>query len=248
MNRCNRVTGHKRPGGRFAIMLALAAASLSGAARSEFQIDITKGFTDPFPIAIIPFAGGAAVAGGFDFAAVVQHDLDGSGRFKSMPRRAVASQPVRAADVVAADWHANGEDYVLVGRVNSIDATRADLDCELVNALTGQVLGNRHLSANSANPRAAAHQVSDFVYEKILGARGAFATRIAYVAVNGAPPAQHFQLFVADADGENAQIVLDSRQPIMSPAWSSDGQWLAYASFANPVAAIVLQQMQSGRM
>src|SRR5258706_5766984 len=199
-NRCNRVTGHNRPGGRFPIVLALAAASLSGAARAELQIDITKGVTDPIPIAIIPFAGGAAVACGLEFAAVVQHDLDGSGRFKSMPRRALPSQPVRATDVVAADWHADGEDYVLVGRVNSIDAKRADLDCDLVNALTGQVLGTRHLSANPANPRAAAHQVSDFVYEKIMGTRGAFATRIAYVAVDCAPPVQHFQLFVADAD------------------------------------------------
>src|SRR5258707_13046972 len=107
--------GHNRSGGRFAIMLALAAASLSGAARAELQIDITKGVTDPIPIAIIPFAGGAAVAGGFDFAAVVQHDLDGSGRFKSMPRRALPSQPPRAADEVTADWPAAGEASGLSG-------------------------------------------------------------------------------------------------------------------------------------
>ena len=240
------MTGHNLRCDRFALLLVLAAASLPGAARAELQIDITKGVTDPIPIAIIPFAGGAAVAGGFDFAAVVQHDLDGSGRFKSMPRRALPSQPVRAADVVAADWHANGEDYVLVGRVTSIDATRADLDCDLVNALTGQVLGTRHLTANPSNPRAAAHQVSDFVYEKIMGTRGAFATRIAYVAVDGVPPAQHFQLFVADADGENPQIVLDSRQPIMSPAWSRDGRWIAYVSFENRSASVVVQELRSG--
>jgi len=29
--------------------------------------------------------------------------------------------------------------------------------------------------------------VSDAIYEKIVGVRGAFATRIAYVAVNGQP-------------------------------------------------------------
>jgi TolB protein len=226
--------------------LMLGAALLSGAAHAELQIDITKGVTDPIPIAIIPFAAGLPATGGFDFAAVVQHDLDGSGRFKSMPRRQLPSQPARAADVVAADWRANGVDYVLVGRISAMAATHVDLDCELVNALTGQALGSRHLSANPANLRAAAHQISDFVYEKIVGARGAFATRIAYVAVTGAPPAQHFQLFVADADGENPQIVLDSRQPIMSPAWSGDGQWLAYVSFEDRVAAIVVQQLRSG--
>ena len=95
------------------------------------------------------------------------------------------------------------------------------------------------MTASAANPRAAAHQVSDFVYQKIMGTRGAFATRIAYVAVDGTPPAQHFQLIVADSDGENSQVILDSRQPIMSPAWSADGQWLAYVSFEDRVASVI---------
>jgi TolB protein len=236
---------------------ALAALVGAGAAHAELQIDITKGVSDPIPIAIVPLAqaapaapgaGGGAGAGaaGFDFAAVVQHDLDGSGRFRTMERRAMKTKPARAAEVVAADWHADGEDYVLVGRVGAAGAGRLALDCELVNALTGQPLGAVHVVANPANPRAAAHQLSDFVFEKIIGRRGAFATRIAYVAVDGAPPTQHFRLIVADADGENPRVVLDSYQPIMSPAWSSDGQWLAYVSFENRASSIVVQQLRTG--
>ncbi len=120
------------------------------------------------------------------------------------------------------------------------------IECELVNALTGQLLGTTRVLADQATLRSSAHRISDFVYEKIIGTRGAFATRIAYVAVDGTPPAQHFQLIVADADGENSQVVLDSRQPIMSPAWSADGQWLAYVSFENRVAAVIVQQLRTG--
>jgi TolB protein len=137
-------------------------------------------------------------------------------------------------------------DYVLVGRVTPVDGTHASLDCDLVNALNGQVLGSTRVPAHTANLRAAAHRLSDFVFEKIIGTRGAFATRIAYVAVDGQPPAQHYQLIVADADGENSQVVLDSHQPIMSPSWSADGQWLAYVSFENRASAIVVQQLRSG--
>lgn len=224
-------------------MLALGLAwTLAPAARAELQIDITKGVTDPIPIAVVPFAQGAA--GGFDFAAVVQHDLDGSGRFRTMDRKAQRTQPTRAAEVAAADWHADGQDYVLVGRVTG--GANAGIDCELVNALTGQSLGSRHVPIEAGNPRAAAHRVSDFVYGMIIGTRGAFSTRVAYVAVDGAPPQQHFQLIVADADGENSQVVLDSRQPIMSPAWSADGRWLAYVSFENHASAIIVQELRSG--
>ena len=76
--------------------------------------------------------------------------------------------------------------------------------------------------------------------------RGAFATRIAYVAVDGTPPAQRYQLIVADADGENQRMMLESRQPLMSPAWSPDGQWLAYVSFENKRSAVYVQLVRTG--
>jgi TolB protein len=215
-------------------------------AHAVLQIDITQGVTDPIPVAIVPFARAVPADGGFDVAAVVQHDLEGSGRFRAMARRDMLSQPTRAADVQAASWHAAGSDYAVVGRVGAEANGALLVDFDLVNVLTGQRLGGQRITATPATLRNAAHRVADFVYEKILGTRGAFATRIAYVAVDGQPPAQHFQLIVADADGENARVVLDSRQPIMSPAWSADGQWLAYVSFENRAASVYVQRVHTG--
>jgi TolB protein len=163
-----------------------------------------------------------------------------------MERSKMRAHPSHASDVSAADWHADGVDYVLVGTVTTRTGGRLTLGCQLVNALTGQLLGVTELAADPSNPRAAAHRISDFVFEKIIGTRGAFATRIAYVAVDGVPPAQRFQLIVADADGENSQVILDSHQPIMSPAWSADGQWLAYVSFETRLAAVFVQQLRTG--
>ena len=228
------------------VILCITGLVCAASAHAELQIDITKGVNDPIPIAVVPLA---AAAGGnaFDYAAVVQHDLDGSGRFRGMDRRNMHRLPAKAGDVVAADWHADGADYVVVGTVTAVDATHTQIDCALVNTLSGAALGTFRVTASAANPRAAAHQVSDFVYQKIMGTRGAFATRIAYVAVDGTPPAQHFQLIVADSDGENSQVILDSRQPIMSPAWSADGQWLAYVSFEDRVASVIVQQLRTGQ-
>ena len=41
-------------------------------------------------------------------------------------------------------------------------------------------------------------------------------------------------------------MILESHQPVMSPAWSPDGQWLAYVSFENRHSAIFVQQVSSG--
>ena len=228
-----------------AVLLALIAA-VPKPAHADLQILITKGVTDPVPIAIVPFSHGVPPDGPFDVAAVVQHDLDGSGRFRTMQRTLMRATPSRANEVQAADWKAAGNDYVVVGRVSAPSSNEIDVECELVNAQTGDTVAGQHFIASSASIRNASHQISDFIYEKILGVRGAFATRIAYISVQGQPPTQHYQLIVADADGENPKVILDSMQPIMSPAWSPDGQWLAYVSFENKVSGIYVQTIRTG--
>ena len=228
---------------RALIILGLCAAA---AAHAQLKIEITSGVTDPIPIAIVPFAHTGAADGGLDIAAVVQHDLEGSGRFRAMPRARMLTSPSRVENVQLADWRADGNDYVAVGRVTPLPDGQLAVDLDLVNVLNGQRLTSQRFTAAPSALRNAAHRVSDAIYEKIVGVRGAFATRIAYIAVNGQPPAQVFQLIVADADGENPRMILESRQPLMSPAWSADGQWLAYVSFENHRSAVYVQEVRSG--
>jgi TolB protein len=225
---------------------ALLAVGAILPARAQLRIEVTSGVTDPVPIAIVPFARAVPADGGLDVAQVVQHDLEGSGRFKALQRAQMPATPTQPTAVVLNDWKNAGEDYIVVGRVVPLDGGNLAVDFDLLNTLTGQrVVGQRFVGTPSAL-RNAAHRVSDVVYEKIVGIRGAFATRIAYVSVEGQPPAQKFQLIVADADGENQKLVLESRYPLMSPSWSPDGQWLAYVSFENKKSAIYVQFVRTG--
>ena len=57
---------------------------------------------------------------------------------------------------------------------------------------------------------------------------------------------QPYEVRVADYDGYNQFIVNRSAQPIMSPAWSPDGQRLAYVSFENKKSQLVVQDLNSG--
>jgi TolB protein len=230
--------------------LLLAAAIATAAVvpvHAQLKIEITSGVTDPVPIAVVPFARAVPADGGLDVAQVVQHDLAGSGRFRILSgARLPQATPTRADDVVAADWKNAGADYVVVGRLTSVDNGQLAVDFDLVNSLTGQRVVSQRFVGTSSALRNAAHRVSDVIYEKILGIRGAFATRIAYVGVDGQPPTQSYQLVVADADGENQRLILQSRFPLMSPAWSPDGQWLAYVSFENKRSAVYVQLVRTG--
>jgi TolB protein len=228
-----------------AALLAIAAGA-APVAHAALQIEITSGVRDPIPIAIVPFAPASPADGGLDVAGVVQHDLEGSGRFHALPRERMPATPTRAEAITAGDWKGVGSDYVAVGRVTVLENGTLALDFDLVNTLTGVRLATQRFTGPANALRNAAHRVSDAIYQKILGVRGAFATRIAYVSIDGTPPAQHYQLIVADADGENAHLILDSRFPIMSPAWSPDGQWLAYVSFESKLSGVYVQLVRTG--
>ena len=216
------------------------------AARAELQIEITSGVQDPVPIAVVPFGHSEAAASELDVADIVQHDLEGSGRFRALPRGRMPATPTRAAEVSSPSWKAVGSDYVVVGRTTALDNGSLAVDFELVNPLTGARLAGQRFTGAPGAMRNAAHRESDAISQKILGVRGAFATRIAYVAVQGEAPALHYQLIVADADGANQHMILESRFPLMSPAWSPDGQWLAYVSFETKHAAVYVQLVRTG--
>ena len=228
-------------------LMFLVATGIASPAFAQLRLTITSGVTDPIPIAVVPFARAVPADGGLDVANVVQRDLESSGRFKGMARTDMINTPTSAAQVDAAAWKQMRNDYVVVGRLGTTPAGDVTADVELVNVLNGQTVFGKQWTAKPANLRNTAHRVADAIYKAITGIPGAFATRIAYVSVDGKAPNQHYQLIIADADGENPRKVLQSDRPLMSPAWSADGKWLAYVSFERRVSAVYVQEVSSGK-
>ena len=202
------------------LCVSLVGLSAAPVAEAQLQVDITSGVTAPIPIAIENFSADPQSS-----AEVIRRNLARSGRFLVGERTA--------------------SDYLVTGRASVGVDGRTTIDFELLNLLTGQRLLVERISAAPSAWRNAAHRISDRLYQKIIGARSAFATRIAYVSVDGQPPSQRYQLIVADADGENAKVILQSRLPLMSPAWSPDGEWLAYVSFETRTASVYVQRVRT---
>jgi TolB protein len=227
-------------------VVAIGILLFCSRSRAELVVEITKGQADAIPIAIVPFSPPEAAAASFDVAQLVSDDLARSGRFRSTDRKDMIEQPHAGAAISFDDWRRLNNDYIVVGQVQPAGVDHYNITFELYNVLNRQRLLAYQISANKPGLRLASHQVADMVFEKILGIRGAFATRIAYISVLGVLPHKSFRLIVADADGENPHVVMESNEPLMSPAWSPDGQSLAYVSFENRLPSVYVQLLKTG--
>ena len=213
---------------------------------AEFVVEVTRGQEQAIPIAVVPFSSAEAAAGSFDVAQLVSNDLARSGRFKPMDRKDFIDEPHTGASIAFDDWRRLNNDYIVVGQLQPQGEDRFNISFELYNVLNHQRLLGFQINSNRAGLRLASHQVADMVFEKIIGIRGAFATHIAYISMLGTVPHRTYRLIVADADGENPHIVMQSNEPLMSPAWSPDGQSLAYVSFEDKLPSIYVQFLKTG--
>jgi TolB protein len=238
------------------LLLALASlilAPVSGP-RAELQIEITQGVDAALPIAVVPFGWQGPQGGSppLDAAAIVAADLARSGRFAPLDRADMLQKPTSAADVRFDDWRRQGSEVLVIGRVIQQAAGQYEIQFQVFDVLRGQQLLGYRQPATAANYRRSAHRVADLIYEKLTGVRGVFSTRIAYVTVVRSPGTaagrtrSSYRLVVADADGENPRVMVESPEPLMSPAWSPDGTRIAYVSFEARRSEIYVQDLRSG--
>jgi TolB protein len=228
------------------IVLFLALLSICISAHAQLVIEITRGQANATPIAVVPLGWNASMTPPLDVSAVIEADLRRSGQFAPVERRDMIDRPTTGTEIRFLDWKTLKSDYIVVGKLLPDGTNNFQIQYELFNVLNGQSLLAERMSATDKTLRAAAHRIADKVYEKLTGVRGAFATRIAFLNVEGVAPSKHYKLIVSDSDGENQISVADSLEPIMSPAWSPDGQSLAYVSFESKNAAVYVQTLSTG--
>ncbi|MDY6941948.1 MAG: Tol-Pal system beta propeller repeat protein TolB [Pseudomonadota bacterium] len=234
---------------RASAVLAIVLALVSTAAFGALRIEITQGVSGALPIAVVPFQGGAS-APGVPVDQIIAADLARSGRFSLLPERELPQFPRDADGVNFALWRTAGVDHLVVGEVIPTGNAQFAVEFRLFDVLRGQSIAAYRIPVSEAEIRTAAHQVSDIIYEKLIGEPGAFNTRIAYVSALKRPKKGEqgeYRLMVADADGANSRTIVRSTEPLMSPSWSADGTHLAYVSFEGRRSRIFVQEMATGK-
>ncbi len=220
-------------------LIAALVTSPAVPALAQFRVEVSGVGLTQLPIAIAPFKGEAASPQ--KIAAIVQADLERSGQFRAIDGSGAQLDEASRPDL--SPWRQRSADSLLAGSVTRLPDGRFDVRFRLWDVVRGQDFGGQSFAVVQGDLRLAAHRIADFVYEKLTGTKGAFSTRIVYVTKGGT----RYNLWVADADGENAQSALTSPEPIISPAWSSSGAQIAYVSFESRKPVVYVHDVATGK-
>ena len=228
-----------------AVLLALCAAS------HALEIVISEGWDSPTRIAVVPFGGpplrDRADQEAADISGIVAFDLKRSGQFEAIAPEQMLQHPTLAQEVSFRDWRIQKVDYLVIGRGAEAAGGEVSIQYQLLDVTAEREIGNAAFTVPPALIRDVAHRISDQIYERVTGIRGAFSTKILYVLVEApGTPSAVYRLLMADADGERERTLFRSREPLLSPSWSPDSQRVAYVSFETGRSTIVVQNLRDG--
>ena len=232
------VPGAQSPGGQ-----SPGAQSLGG---KEITVDGAR--TSPIPIAIPPMAGGGGGTDslGRDMAGVITGNLQRSGLFRPIdPAAFIGEAPADTPNFQ--NWKAIGAQALMTGRVESQGGDRVRVEFRLWDVLPGTQIQGTAYSTTLGNWRRIAHIISDVIYERLLGEKGYFDTRIVYIAGSGPRDRRVKRLAIMDQDSANNRFLSDGTWNALTPRFHPTRDQIAFMSYANNKPRVYMFDLATGR-
>jgi TolB protein len=205
---------------------------------SELYLEITQGTQDPYRVAVIKFNGDYQISSEID--QIIKNNLIRTGEFNLFDNDDLLSIPNNEDEIIFNDFRILNIDYLIIGSLAS-ESSNIKAEYQVFDIKKGSMVRSSTVYGIPNKNRQLAHYISDGIYEEITGIQGIASTKILYVTQN-----KDYRLVVADADGKNEQILLESSEPIISPSWSPDSKKVAYVSFETGMAKVFIQDIASG--
>jgi TolB protein len=229
-----------------ALTMLLAALLAAPAAAAPLEVPL-EGNLNPINIAVPDFVG-EDLRLGADITGVIAADLDRSGLFKALPPASFIERQVSPeAPPRFNDWKAINAQALVVGRAARLGDGRIQADVRLFDVGSGRQLFGQRFATNAQNWRRIGHIIADAVYEKMLGEKGYFDTRVVFVDEQGPKDRRVKRLAIMDQDGFNVRLLSQGRELVLTPRFSPTSQEITFMAFEGENPRVYLMNLETGQ-
>jgi len=175
-------------------------------------------------------------------AELLAASLEFTGYFKLLDRGAFLFDPqkdgILTPQINFANWTVIGAELLITGLFKEVDGN-ITMELRLFDTFKARRIVGKKYSGKKAEQRRMIHRFCSEVIKYLTGHRGVFGSKIAFVS-NGSG---NKEIYTCAFDGYNAQQVTRNRSINLSPAWSSDGRYLAYTSYKKKKPDIFIKNL-----
>ena len=218
------------------LMVLLLLQTQAGFAAPRIHIDLERETQKKVALAITDFVLKDSVADfigiGKEAKKILEKDLILSEWFSSLRKpafeelekmeRSTSEVDYRSWRQVGAQWLIKAEYSVLKNGKGQVFTFR------LYDAVNKRYLLGKRYRASRDLLRKVIHRFADEVVMQLTGKRGIAETQIAFLNQENAGK----EIYLIDFDGYNLRRLTNDHTVNLSPAWSPDGNWIIYTSYA----------------
>lgn len=219
-------------------------------AQSYDTINVSNPFLHKTPVAVPAFKALTGKQAETDIGEkarrILSEGLGFTGYLKLVNPDAFLADPARTGiqlgQINFRDWTGIGAELLITGGVET-DQGQVKLKLRLFDTFNTKLLKGKIYTGPESQVRRMVHLFCAEISHAVTGKWGVFNSRLTFVStVNG-----NKEVFVSDFDGHNPRQVTHHKSICLSPAWSSDSQWLAYVSYARGKPDIYIKQLEQNR-
>nr|WP_319395260.1 Tol-Pal system beta propeller repeat protein TolB [uncultured Desulfobacter sp.] len=228
-------------------MAFMILLSVRAQAKDYDYISISNPFLNKTPVAVTAFkcfnGHEAEVAAGVQAEQILKAGLDFTGYLKIMDPMAFLADPaqsgIQLGQINFKDWTGIGAELLVTGGVEEFGG-QVKLQLRLMDTFNTKLLVGKIYTGPATQVRGMVHRFCAEVAKALTGNFGVFGSKIVFVSTTSG----NKEIYSCDFDGFNPRQITHHKSISLSPAWSHDGRWIAYVSYAKGKPDIFIKNLR----